>query len=75
MKPVVDRLKAGYAGRVDIRRMDTDVGDAEADSLARGFGIEYVPTFVFVDRDGTVSGSIVGQVPEKSLVDEIARLK
>jgi hypothetical protein len=34
MKPVVDRLVNDYAGKVDIKRMPLDKGDAAAEQLA-----------------------------------------
>jgi thioredoxin-like negative regulator of GroEL len=75
MRPVVDRLKEKYAGKVEVKRMNTDAGDAEVDRLAQSFGIQYVPTFVFVRADGTKSGFVVGEVPQATLEAEIAKLK
>jgi len=75
MRPVVDRLRVKYAGKVDIKRMNTSEGSAEVEQLAQSFGIQYVPTFVFVNSDGTKSGVIVGQVAQATLEAEIAKLK
>lgn len=75
MRPVVDRLKDKYAGKVDIKRMNTSQGDPEVERLAQSFGIQYVPTFVFVNSDGTKSGLIVGEVSQATLEAEIAKLK
>lgn len=75
MKPVVDGLVTKYAGRYDIRRMDTSGSDAEVEKLAEQYGIEYVPTFVFVNSDGSKSGQIVGEVPVAQIEVELAKLK
>lgn len=75
MKPVVDGLRKRYAGTIEIKRMDTDGSDTEVARLADAFGVQYVPTFVFVDSDGTVSGTVVGEVPESRLVEELSKLK
>lgn len=75
MKPVVDGLRDHYKGKIEIRRMDTDGSDQEVQKLAEAFGVQYVPTFVFVNSDGTVSGTVVGEVPESRLVEELAKLK
>jgi thiol-disulfide isomerase/thioredoxin len=75
MKPVVDGLRGRYAGRIEIKRMDTDTSDPAVEQLANTFGIQYVPTFVFVNSDGTVSGTIVGEVPEATLVDGLSKLR
>ena len=67
MKPLVERLQKEYQGQVEFRRY-VDSGDPVGDELARQFNVQYVPTFVFVDADGTVSGlPIVGGVGEDVL--------
>jgi hypothetical protein len=75
MKPVVDGLKTQHAGKVDIQTLSTNAGDPAIESLASRFGVQYVPTFVFANADGTVSGTIVGEVPRASLDAAIAKLK
>jgi thioredoxin-like negative regulator of GroEL len=75
MKPVVDELIKKYAGTYDIRIMNGSSGDPEVEALANKFGIQYVPTFVFVNTDGTVSGQVVGAVPASKLEAELAKLK
>lgn len=75
MKPVVDGLRERYKGKIEVKRMDTDGSDAQVAQLADAFGVQYVPTFVFVNSDGSVSGTVVGEVPESRLVEELAKLK
>ncbi|MDO8963025.1 MAG: thioredoxin family protein [Coriobacteriia bacterium] len=75
MRPVVAGLKPQYAGKVEFKDMNTDSGDAQVNDLANRFGIQYVPTFVFVNADGTKSGLIVGEVPKEKLMSELAKLK
>jgi protein-disulfide isomerase len=67
MRPVVDRLKEAYAGKVDVRIMMLDGQDAEAEKLAGIVGVEYVPTFVFVDSSGAQQGLVVGEVTESEM--------
>ena len=74
MKPVVDGLRQRYAGKIEIRRMDTDVSDAQVTQLADTFGIQYVPTFVFVNSDGSKGATLVGAQPVAKLEQELARL-
>lgn len=74
MRPVVDGLVRKYAGRYDIRVMNTS-NDAEAQRLAQEMQIEYVPTFIFVNADGSRSGSIVGAVPAEQIEAELAKLE
>jgi len=67
MKPVVDRLREQYAGRADIKRMSLDGDDAEAERLANSIGLQYVPTFVFVDSQGVQQGLVVGEMTEADI--------
>jgi thioredoxin-related protein len=75
MRPVVDRLRTQYAGKVDLKAMDLSRGDASVEALATSFGVEYVPTFVFVDRDGTVRSSVVGEMSEDAMRAKLDALK
>jgi thioredoxin-like negative regulator of GroEL len=75
MKPVVDGLVQKYAGTYEIRIMNSSSGDPEVATLADKFGIQYVPTFVFVNTDGSVSDQIVGAVPASRLEEALAKLK
>jgi len=75
MKPLVERLAKEYEGTIETRRY-VDGGDAVGEELAARFGVEYVPTFVFVNSDGTVSGDmIIGGATEAQLRDRIDALK
>jgi len=75
MKPLVERLAKEYEGTVETRQY-IDGGDAVGNELAARFGIEYVPTFVFVNSDGTQSGDmIIGGATEAQLRERIDALK
>jgi thioredoxin-like negative regulator of GroEL len=63
MKPVVDRLEQRYKGKVEFKRFDVD-SSQEGNQLMAQFNAKYVPTFVFVNRDGSVSVQKVGETPE-----------
>jgi thioredoxin-like negative regulator of GroEL len=74
MKPVVDRLKVAYSGKVAFKLMNVDA-DQTANKLANAYGVQYVPTFVFINADGTRSGQpVVGGMDEtrfRSLLDSL----
>jgi hypothetical protein len=75
MKPLVERLGTEYKGKVEFRRY-VDSGDPVGDALARQFDVQYVPTFLFVNADGSVSGQpIVGGVVESVLRQRLDALK
>ena len=67
MKPLVERLGSEYKGKVEFRTY-LDSGDPVGDGLAQQFDIRYVPTFLFVNTDGSLSGeAIVGGADEETL--------
>jgi thioredoxin-like negative regulator of GroEL len=74
VKPVVDGLKAQYAGKVDFKLYDVDKS-AEGAQLADEYGAQYVPTFVFLNADGTVSEQLVGALSEEQLTAALDKLK
>jgi thiol:disulfide interchange protein len=74
MKPVVNGLVQKYAGRYDIRVMNTSQ-DAEARRLAGTYQVEGVPWFVFLNADGSQSGTVRGAVPAAVLEAELTKLK
>jgi thioredoxin-like negative regulator of GroEL len=75
MKPLVERLKKEYAGKVEFRRY-VDAGDPVGDQLAQQFNVQYVPTFLFVNADGSLSGQpLVGGADEATLRARLDALK
>lgn len=74
MAPVVDRLKGQYEGKVEFRLMNVEK-DAEGAALMDRFGAQFVPTFVFVNSDGTQSQMLVGEMSEARLKAALDKLK
>lgn len=72
---MVDRLKQAYAGKVDFRVYTDSPSGSEGDELARSFGIQYVPTFIFINSDGSTAGIKVGAPSEADLRAGIDALK
>jgi len=75
MKPLVERLEKEYKGKIEFRRY-VDSGDPVGDRLSQAFNVQYVPTFVFVNSNGSLSGQlIVGGVDESVLRQRLDLLK
>lgn len=74
MKPVVDGLKQQYQGRVEFRLINTDT-DQNAPALSQKYGITAVPTFVFLNKDGTEAGRRLGEVSEADMKTQLDALK
>jgi len=66
MKPVVNRLEKQYKGKVEFRLINVDK-DAEGAALMQQFKAQYVPTFVFINADGTTADIKVGELKEQQL--------
>jgi thioredoxin-related protein len=74
MKPVVDGLKQEYEGRVEFKLYDVEKS-AEGADLATQYGARFVPTFVFVNADGSTSETIVGAVSQAKFKAALDKLK
>ena len=74
MAPVVGRLVSEYGDRVEFRLVNVDT-DPEGGALAARFGVQFVPSFVFLDADGTQSGMVVGSAAESALRDALDALR
>jgi thiol-disulfide isomerase/thioredoxin len=66
MAPVVNGLKDDYDGSVAIRIYNVGTSSA-GNALADKYGVQYVPTFVFVDSDGEYVDMIIGETSEATL--------
>ena len=73
MKPVVDGVMQAYAGKVELRRLDAN--DPANQKVADQFGVQYVPTFVFINGDGTRSDEVVGAMSADDVRRRLDALK
>ena len=74
MKPVVDGLEKSYSGKVLVKRYNTDNDQAGA-AMAAKLGLNYIPSFAFVNRDGTLSSTAVGAISEQEFRQKLDALK
>lgn len=75
MKPLVEGLEKQYGTTVDMQRMNVGGNDQTAMALAEKLGVQYVPTFVFVTKDGVVSKTVVGEQTVAALQAGIEAIK
>jgi thioredoxin-like negative regulator of GroEL len=66
MAPVVDGIRDEYEDRIVFKLYDVDNSD-EGAALANELGLQFVPTFVFVDSSGQEVNRIVGLASESTL--------
>lgn len=74
MAPVVSGIKGDYEDRIVFKLYDVDTS-AEGNTLANEFGLQFVPTFVFVDSSGQEVNRMVGLVSEAALRETLDALK
>jgi thioredoxin 1 len=67
--PVLEKLAKEYAGQIRIAKVDVDANQA----LAGQFGIQSIPTLMFV-KNGKIVGQSAGAAPEGALRDVIRQL-
>lgn len=74
MRPLVERLEKEYGDKVDFRLLNVET-DQEGVELANSMGVQYVPTFVFVNADGVVSDNLVGGISEEQMRASLEKLQ
>jgi thiol-disulfide isomerase/thioredoxin len=75
MKPLVEGLEKQYGNTIEFRRLNVDGTDAAALALADKLGVQYVPTFVFVAKDGVIAKQVVGEQSVQQLQAGLDALK
>jgi thioredoxin-like negative regulator of GroEL len=75
MKPVVDRLTQEFSGKVEVRRLNVGGGDPAAEQVANQYQVQYVPTFVLLNSDGSKADLVVGSLAEDALRTKMAGLR
>jgi thiol-disulfide isomerase/thioredoxin len=74
MKPLVERLEKNYKDKVEFRKLNVE-SDQAAIALANKMGVQYVPTFVFVNSNGVVSKNVVGAMTEQNMSAAVQALQ
>ncbi len=60
--PVIDELSTEYAGKVDFYKVNTD----EEQELASAFGIQSIPSLLFIPKQGSPQMAM-GALPKEEL--------
>ncbi len=74
MAPVVNGLKGDYEDRIVFKIYDVETSE-EGMALANEFGLQFVPTFVFVDSSGEEVNRMVGLVSESAIRETLDNLE
>mgnify|MGYP000787084698 FL=1 len=68
--PVFEKVAGQFAESVEFKSIDID----ENVTLANQFGVQAVPTVVFIDAQGNELNRIVGAPSEQEFIDEVSKL-
>ena len=64
LKPTIEALENEYEGKIEITSIDVD----QNKDLAQKFGVQAIPTLVFLDAKGKELSRIVGLTPKDTIV-------
>lgn len=66
MKPVIDELEKELAGKLEVRKVDVDENQGEAEK----YGVMSIPTYV-ITKDGQEVERFVGATSKESMKEKI----
>lgn len=72
LAPDVYRVEEQYKGKVNFVMLNVD--NTKWEQELDEFGVEGIPHFAFLDKEGNEEGSVVGRLPKKYLVENVAAL-
>ena len=73
MAPVVEQLKA-RCDHKGVQVLQVDVSRTENESFAEEYGIDAVPTFIFIDENGIETTRLVGKQRASTLQQHLATI-
>lgn len=73
MKPIVDGLIEEYSGKVKIYYVDVEKPNFA--ELLSAYRVSAVPTFAFINKDGSLNDYFVGGMSKEDLKQKIEALK
>lgn len=74
MKPLVERLQQEYGDRIEFRAHNIE-SDRQAVVIAQSLGVQFPPTYVFVNSDGVVGARLTGEIAETDMRAQLDALK
>ncbi|CAA7399480.1 unnamed protein product [Spirodela intermedia] len=72
LAPDVYKIEEQYKGRVNFVMLNVD--NTKWEQELDEFGVEGIPHFAFLDRNGNEEGNVVGKLPKKFLQENVAAL-
>eukprot|EP01018_Ginkgo_biloba_P002841 Gb_14739 [translate_table: standard] len=72
LAPDVYKVEQQYKDRVNFVMLNVD--NSKWEEELDEFGVEGIPHFAFLDNEGNEEGNVVGKIPRKYLLDNVAAL-
>lgn len=73
MKALSDNLQSEYAK--DVHFYDLLIEDSKNENLIKNYKVYMIPTSVFIDKNGNVTYSQVGSIPEGMVREKLDEIK
>lgn len=70
--PSIELLSIFHRDRVNFVMLNVD--NTKWEQELDEFGVEGIPHFAFLDKEGNEEGNVVGRLPRKYLLDNVAAL-
>lgn len=72
LAPDVYKVEQQYKGKVNFVMMNVD--NTKWEQELDEFGVEGIPHFAFLDKDGNEEGNVVGRLPQRYLLENVGAL-
>ncbi|XP_078436757.1 thioredoxin superfamily protein [Wolffia australiana] len=72
LAPVVYNVEEQYRGQVNFVMLNVD--NTKWEQELDEFGVEGIPHFAFLDKEGNEEGNVVGRLPKKYFLENVAAL-
>ncbi|MCL6471871.1 MAG: thioredoxin family protein [Firmicutes bacterium] len=72
MKPVVEQVRSEYESKLPFEFYN--LGNASNGEIANKYGILYIPTLIFIGKDGSVVNKIVGVADKASIEQNVKNI-
>lgn len=73
MKELYEKVKVEYKDEINF--YDVLIEDSANDNLIKKYNVYLIPTSVFIDKNGEVTYSQVGSIPEEMVREKLEEIK
>lgn len=71
---VLDVVRPKYSSKITFTKVNTARMDRKAMKEIDRYGIQVVPTLIFLDKDGNIISKTEGSMPQETLCEQLDRM-